>query len=212
MTRRSRLWVSRSQVGTSLVELTVAIAIMALLGGAAFEAIASSQTQTTITSERFSAENAGQVIMDRLAKDLRTAVPLTPTSAPFITADANHAVFYANLGNPNGPTKLDVFLVADDGSYDVHEDSTQADAGSAPNWTYTGPAVTRIDGRYVDDSTPIFTYYDAAGAVLPAPVSDLVDIESVGILLTTRVTPTGPPTTLLVRVHLRNVDYNPQDS
>ncbi|MGH9103283.1 MAG: PulJ/GspJ family protein [Acidimicrobiales bacterium] len=205
----SRLARRRAQAGVTLIELLVAMSMLGVIMGAAYTSVMSFQHQEVVTTQAFSAESEAQLIMDELTKDLRTAVPLSPTSSPFVTTAPDQVTFYANLGDPNGPTELDVYLVPQGGGASIiHEDATYADAGSAPSWTYTGKPKVRIVGQYVDDTAAIFTYYDSAGSVLTAPINGR-DVESVGVLLTTRVTRGGPPTTLQTTIHLRNVDYNP---
>jgi hypothetical protein len=71
--------------------------------------------------------------------------------------------------------------------------------------------VTRIDGKYIDTTQPIFSYFDARNNPIPTPVTaaNLASIDSVAIKLRVRVTPIAPVVEIDTVVHIRNTDYNP---
>ena len=126
--------------------------------------------------------------------------------------------FYASLADPNGPTRLHAYTALFPGTnvYVFHEDSTKPDAGgSLGNYTYNSNApVSRLDGRYLDTSQPMFTYYDRNQNVLdPATtlttLTGLRSIDSVGINLRVRVNVHSPTVVVSTLVHIRSVDYNP---
>ncbi len=82
------------------------------------------------------------------------------------------------------------------------------------NYTYTGAPSNRIDGKYIDTSQPIFTYYDADGNADHAD-ADHDDRGSaqhrhgrhhvrVRVHADSRRSSSSQR-----RVHVRNVDYNP---
>ena len=97
--------------------------------------------------------------------------------------------------------------------YLFHEDATPPDAGgSTGNYSYSGAASTRIDGKYLDTTQPIFSYYDADNTPIATPITTtagLRSIDSVGINLRVRVTPNSPIVVINTTVHVRNTDYNP---
>ncbi|HZQ26262.1 MAG TPA: hypothetical protein VFA94_01065 [Acidimicrobiales bacterium] len=215
----ARLWkrVRRSEAGTSLVELSIAVALLAVVLPSAFTAVTSMQRAESTTTDRFAAQSEAQIIVARLTKDLRAAVAISATGAPFLSASDQDVTFYASLADPNGPTLLHAYVSNIPGTTVAafHEDQTPPDAGSAPNYTYNGVAQPRITGKYVDTAGVIFKYYSNAGGVLtqlPTPITTLTalrSIETITITLVTHVTPTSPATTLTTSVHVRNVDYNP---
>jgi len=226
----------RSEHGTSLMEVVVVTALVSLVAVVAFGAVNSMQKNARSTTDRFAATSEAQTIADRLTKDLRAAVTTAPGAAPFSLAGANEIVFYANLGkvypslgNKPGPTKLHVHLIKITGTnvWQLREDATGPDAGgSTGNYTFTGAEAARIDGKYLDTSQPMFTYYryDTANPTqlvaipatsLPLNWSDPADraamqsIVAVGMKVRVRVTPTSPIAQIESRVHIRNIDYNP---
>jgi Tfp pilus assembly protein PilW len=207
---------ARREGGHTVVELTVAVGLLSLVVAAAFGVVIVMQNQSVKTTDRFTAEGEGQTIADRITKDLRTAVASSSTAAAFASADVNDVTFYANLSDSNGPTRLHAYVALQPATnvYVFHEDSTKADTGGSPgNYTYTTfPTVSRLDGRYLDTSQPIFTYFDADNNQLTTPItaiSGLRSIAAVGINLRIRVRPNAPTVVISTLIHVRNVDYNP---
>jgi prepilin-type N-terminal cleavage/methylation domain-containing protein len=206
---------SGSESGYTLIESMIALMLLSVVIAAAFGVVSSMQRESTFTTNRFTAEGEAQTIADRITKDLRSAVTTSATGAAFASADVYDTTFYANLADPTGPTKLHAYLTIQPGTnvYLFHEDATPPDpGGSTGNYTYlVNPAATRIDGQYIDTSQPIFSYYDTSGNAIPTPVAtaSLKSIDSVGINLRVRVTPTAPIVVINTVVHIRNTDYNP---
>jgi prepilin-type N-terminal cleavage/methylation domain-containing protein len=206
---------SETEAGFTLIELMFVVMLLSVVLTAAFGVLSSMQREAVITTNRFTAEGEAQTIADRITKDIRTAVATSATGAAFVSADVNDVTFYANLADPLGPDKLHAYLSLQAGTnvYLFHEDSTPPDAGgSVGNYTYSGAALNRIDGKYLDTSQPIFSYYDLSGAAIPTPINTVAalrSIDSVGINLRVRVTPTSPVVVINTTVHVRNTDYNP---
>ena len=210
--RRTR---PNSESGYTLIETMVAMMLLSVVLAAAFGVVSRMQRGVMITTNRFTAEGEAQTIADRITKDLRAAVTTSATGAAFASADVNDVTFYANLADPTGPTKLHAYLTQQAGTnvYLFHEDATPPDAGgSTGNYSYSGAPSTRIDGKYLDTSQPMFSYFDANNAALTTPITTtagLKSIDSVGINLRVRVTPSSPIVVINTTVHVRNTDYNP---
>lgn len=186
---------------------------------AAFGVVSRMQRGVMLTTNRFTAEGEAQTISDRITKDIRAAVTTSATGAAFASADVNDVTFYANLAdagptNP-GPTKLHAYLTLQAGTnvYLFHEDATPPDAGgSTGNYSYSAVPSTRIDGKYLDTSQPMFSYFDSDNNPIPTPITTtagLRSIDSVAINLRVQVTPTSPIVVMNTTVHVRNTDYNP---
>jgi hypothetical protein len=200
--------------------MMIATGLLSLVTASAFGAVIVMQNQAVSTTDRFTAQGEGQTIASRITKDLRTAVAPTSTTAAFASATATDVVFYASLADlntGNGPTRLHAYtsLVPGTSVYVFHEDSTQPDAGGSPgNYTYSGSPVNRLDGQYVDTSQPIFKYYDSDDQELVPPITstaDLRSIDAVQVTLRIRVRPNAPVVTISSKIHVRNVDYNPDN-
>jgi type II secretory pathway pseudopilin PulG len=139
--------------------------------------------------------------------------------------------FYANLtlttGNPSPcPDVVHLYIDSAVSPPVLKEQVISAGSGQTPpNCTYTGSYVTRLVGKYVANpsSVPVFTYYyDDANSVptaFPAPsttlsAADRLLVNAVGITLAVKQSSSTnvPYTTLINRVRLPNVDYNPLPS
>jgi hypothetical protein len=220
----------RTEAGTTVFEMVVVTALLSLVVVAAFGAVASMQKNASSTTNRFAATSEAQTMADRLTKDLRAAVTTSVGGAPFTLADANELEFFANLGkvypslgNQPGPTKLHAYLTNLGGTNVklLHEDATAPTGGTVGNYTFGSTATSRIDGKYLDVSVPMFTYYEYDSVdptklkkIDPAllPITDVPTLQSivaVGITVRVRVTPNAPIAQIDTLVHVRNVDYNP---
>ncbi len=98
--------------------------------------------------------------------------------------------------------------------YVFHEDSTKANVGGSPgNYAYTTFAtVSRLDGRYLDTSQPIFTYFDADNSPLATPITTTPASGASTRWGSTSVSACGrtsPVVVISTLIHVRNVDYNP---
>jgi Tfp pilus assembly protein PilW len=212
--RRPRLR-ARGEQGYTIVETMVATMLLLVVLTAAFLVVSRMQRGVMLTTDRFTAEGEAQTITDRITKDIRSAVTTSATGAAFAAADVNDVTFYANLADPAGPTKLHAYLTLQPGTnvYLFHEDATAPDGGgSTGNYSYSGAASTRIDGKYIDTTQPIFSFYDSDNNPIPTPITTTAALRSinvVGINLRVRVTPNSPIVVMNTTVHVRNTDYNP---
>ncbi len=139
--------------------------------------------------------------------------------------------FYANLtltsGNPTPcPDIVHLYVDKTTSPWVLREQSLAADTGGTPpNCVYSVAPSTRLLGKYVANPTtsPVFTYYydDASGnpVAFPQTSTPLVAanrllVNAVGITLSARQSTNFnvPYTTLVNRVRLPNVDYNPLPS
>jgi Tfp pilus assembly protein PilV len=207
---------AHDQGGHTIMEVLVATSLLSLVVVAAFGTVVVMQNQAVRTTDRFTAQSEGQTIADRITKDLRTAVAPSSTTAAFASADVNDVTFYASLADPNGPSKVHAYVTQQPSTnvYVFHEDWQRANVGGSPgNYSYgTYPVINRLDGRYLDTSQPMFTYYDSDGNQLSTPITSaavLRSIDAVAVNLRIKVRPRAPITVINSLIHIRNVDYNP---
>lgn len=207
----------QSQRGTSLVEMTITVAFLGLILAVVLTAVSAFERDATGAQRRLENLDEARILMAVVTKDMRTAARIGVASSPFTLAADREAIFYANVNSSYGPNKVHIYI---DVKQQLIEEVTPPDPGSAPNYTYnTQPAAVRLVGRYVANppSKPIFVYYDVSGNPLgPTPLgaANLLAIESVGVTLSIRKTTLLPviATTLVNRVSLPNLDFNPLPS
>jgi hypothetical protein len=215
----------RSESGLTLVEMAVVLVVTGIVLAFSLTSVASFEKAATGGIRRLENLDEARTLMAVISKDIRTAAKLGASSAPFLVADDNTVTFYANLNlSTTCPKKIRLYVNA---GTELIEEVTEPDSGVDPpdcgSYTEHAPT-TRLVGQYVanDPSEPIFTYwYDNAGVPTaytitdtPLDASKLLLVNAVGIELAIRkdTNLTVAHTTLMNRVRLPNVYYNPPPS
>lgn len=227
---------SREDGGFSLIELLVSMSIFGLILSLVIGLMITAQKQTAATGIRLDDIDQARTAIDSLSRTVRTAVEpaqlqvgCTSCRGPASTSTALTAAqpallqLFANGGSAGGPS-LVTFTAAYDsarGQGVLTKVVQAADAGSAPNFTYTsctiGPGCLITSQPIVRGLTwplprALFNYFDNTGAELvPAAGASLapqqlIAVDSVAINLSVK-TPnqynTGP-TSIASRVSLPN--------
>jgi type II secretory pathway pseudopilin PulG len=203
----------RGERGSQLLEMVATMLLLGMVMVALYQGIASTTNAAEGANQRLQNLDEARTLMAVTSKDMRTAVRLGAGSSPFVVADRNEVVFYANLDTTGAPKKVRISIDPDD---QLIEEAWDADVGSvAPNYTYSGTPSVRFVGRYVDNDvdSPIFTYLDQNGTPLtsyPLSATDRLAVKAVQIELVVKRSTTRPldPTVLVNRVRLPNMDYN----
>jgi len=215
--RIDRISCARDERGVSVLEVTIASALLTLLMASAFGAFLSLQNASEGTRERGMNLSEGRLLMQQTTKDLRTATRLTSDTSPFVLATPTDVIFYGNINTNSAPKKVRLYV---DDSQQLVEETTDADRSSlAPNYTYTGTPKTRFVGQYIVNAAtdPPFTFYADDGSALPLDPGcgcvaslDLMSVRAVAVSFSIRHSTSlvVAPTTLVNRVRLPNLDYN----
>lgn len=213
-----------SESGITLIEAMIVMSLLALVMTFTMRSVATFERAATGGVRRLENLEEGRLLMQVLTKDIRTAARLDATSSPFLLADDEEVLFYANLNLSTTCPKLIHLYV--DAQSQLIESVTEPDAGTSP------PACTyddntprdRLVGQYIANATdqPIFTfYYDDSGTLTPytvdqTPLGDpeRLLVSTVGIELAIRkdTSLSVAHTTLVNKVRLPNVYYNPQST
>jgi type II secretory pathway pseudopilin PulG len=206
--------------GVTLVELVVVTSLLTVLLGFVLAGLSSLQRASAGAGLRLENLEQARTIVDQMAKDIRTAAKLADDQAPFLVADQSTMTFYANVNlSTSCPKKIRLYV---DGSNRLIEETTPPNAGGVPpSCAYTGSATSRVVGTYIANtaSQPMFTYwYDNAGtpaafttAQVPLSAANMLLVNAVGIQVSIRKATnfSVPASTVLNRVRLANVNYNP---
>jgi type II secretory pathway pseudopilin PulG len=185
--------------------MLVTIVVVALLGAAVTITVQSMTHHTIATRSRDNATDQAQLTMDRASRLLRAATPEGAGNTIFTLADNNHATFYSDLAQPNGPAKVDLSVAGGT----LVSAITPADAAS--NYTYNGAATTQQNGADITSSASLFTYYDANGNQLSTPMTTVAQtslIAQVRITVVDREAGGTVPVTDSTLIYLRNVEYS----
>lgn len=215
-------WASRwrDESGMSLLELVVVTSILSVILGFVLPAFSSIQRADVGNALRNENLGEARVLMGTVSKDIRTAARISSTSSPFLLADDREVTFYANLNlTTSCPKRIHIYV---DGISRLVEEVTDPDAGDTPpDCEYNGTPKVRLVGRFIANtpSQPLFAfYYDLAGTPTaftttntPLSATNLLLVEAVAIRFSIRkgTNFVVAPTTVVNRVRLPNVDYNP---
>jgi prepilin-type N-terminal cleavage/methylation domain-containing protein len=215
----------RSDEGFTLIEMGVVLLLLGIVMAFTLNSVATFERSATGGVRRLENLGEARTLMAVISKDIRTAAKLGVTSSPFLVADDNTVTFYANLNlTTTCPKKVHLFVTSDK---ELIEEVTQPNDGVSPpncgDYTQYEPR-TRLVGQYVANASdePIFTYYYDNGGVptafttadTPLDAADLLLVNAVGIELAIRKDTNlwVAHTTLMNRVRLPNVNYNPPET
>lgn len=201
--------------GFTLVEMMVVVTLLSVVLTVLYQGLDSMQTSALGAQERLGNLDEARVMMATITKDIRTAARLTEGASPFDVADAREMTFYANIGSTLGPSKVRIYI----DSQNRLIEEVIAPGGTAPNYTYTSTPKVRAVGRYVVPGTTLFRYQYFNQATqafteltnVPLSSADRLLVQSVEITIPIRRSSlqASPATTLINRVRLPNVYYNP---
>jgi prepilin-type N-terminal cleavage/methylation domain-containing protein len=225
----------RSDSGFTLVEVVMVLLLLGIVMTFTLKAMASYERAATGGIRRLENLGEARTLIEVISKDIRTATKLTVTGSPFlpdpahpttyVLADDNAVTFYANLNlSSTCPKKVQLYVNA---NKEIREVVTEPNSGVSPPdcGTYTQYAPrSRLVGQYVANAAdePIFTYYYDNGGVLtafptsatPLTTANGALVNSIGIELAIRKDTSlwVSHTTLINRVRLPNIYYNPPPS
>ncbi len=188
--------------GFTLIEMLVTIALTVLVMGALSMLIVYFyRTNSYTLGQSIASEQARRGVEDAM-RHLREASYGSDGSYPIGSASTSTIVFYANVTTAPEIGRITYELVGGTLYRGVAEPS-----GNPPSYVGATYATSTIATSIVNGtSTPIFTYYDASGAVLSSPIN-VSKISSVRTTLQIDVNVNRAPTTytLYAGATLRNL-------
>ena len=193
MTLRRRL--HRDQAGVTVMEMTVVVALLAVVLVVAFEGLTSYQGATAGNAARLRNLEEARVSMAVLTKDLRTASSFSSLAAADVTF-----LGHLNTTATGPPNQVRLYV---DGQGRLLEAVTPPDNPAANPITYTGTPVTRVVGEGLVTAGPLLDYRDATDSptTVAAVVASVVVTLSVDLPAPVEV----PATVLSSRVSLPNI-------
>lgn len=189
--------------GFTLIEALVVIAMISSIGVAMGGIIQYFyQKNAFLLEQTASLDNARRTILDAV-RTIREASYGDDGAYPIANAATSTLTFYADLDNDGSVEKIRYYL-SNGTLYRGVTNST----GSPPSYAGQSEATTTV-AAYVRNasSTPLFTYYDDAGATLPAASTDESLIRAVSISVWIDLNPNRAPNTfnLMETATLRNI-------
>jgi prepilin-type N-terminal cleavage/methylation domain-containing protein len=164
--------------GFTLVELLVTMLIGSVVFGAAMGLTEVSGRSTSRTTDRVETAQRARLVMDRMVRPLRSMVCLDSSTYPIVSGDGTSVTFYVDFDNNPvyKPQKRRLTYVST-GTGKITEDQWDTTTTTGPPWTF--PTTASRSATLATDvgqigSTPVFRYFNPAGAQLTAPLSTAV--------------------------------------
>ena len=185
----------QNQAGVTVMEMTVVVALLAVVLVVAFEGLTSYQGATAGNAARLRNLEEARVSMAVLTKDLRTASSFSALAAADVTFLA-----HLNTTATGPPNQVRLYV---DGQGRLLEAVTAPDNPTANPVTYTGTPATRVVGEGLDTTATLLDYRDATDSptTVAAVVASVVVTLSVDLPAPVDV----PATVLTSRVFLPNI-------
>jgi type II secretory pathway pseudopilin PulG len=192
---RPRPRLGDGQAGITVLEMTVVVALLAIVLAVAFEGLVAFQRATAGVDARQQNLEEARTIMAVVTRDLRTATSFSSLAASDVTFLGN-----LDIGATAPPNRLRLYV---DGQGRLAEAVTPPDDPTANPVTYTGAPTLRVVGGPQVATGSLFDFRDGGDN----PTTDPAAVASVVIDLSVSV-PAGvpvPPTVLSSRVFLPNI-------
>ena len=173
----------RAERGMTLVETLIAMVIGVLISLAVFSLVDFTMRRSGEIAGRVDADQRGRLAMDAITRQLRSQVCQVSGTPPMYsragnTTDGANATFFVDLSDGSNATQAAEMhtLAFDSTKHQIVERDYTATQPTDPSVdpTYSAtPARTRtlLSDVYQVNATPVFQYYNFAGAQLAAPVT-----------------------------------------
>jgi hypothetical protein len=225
--------VRREDDGVTLAEMAVTSLVLGMLVAVLAMMVTAGQRVALGVKERMDQSNSATIAMERLTRNLRTAVlqsQLTSacltsacTDSAFLVGTPTSVQFYADVDNPNntiGPSRVSYAVVGGVLTETVQRPDSPTPDASGYHYCTSGTVGcvirTTVLATGVQTSTAVFSYYTAAspttplvvgsGGVLTAAQLKLVDSIDVSIDVVHAGGANVGGTSLVQRVALPNAD------
>ena len=157
-TRRERF---RSEAGLTLVELSVAVSLLAVVLGLAYGTLWSSMRHGSSLEQRTVAQSESRLVLDGLTRELRQAYSGDAATAEIASMSGTELTFYSP--DRDSPFHLRRISYRLNGTTLERSETVSSDTDGAP-WSFgtTGPYRAALKDVA---STSLFSYLDEDGAV-----------------------------------------------
>ena len=224
---------ARGDAGVTMAEMSVTTLVLGLLLASIAGMVVSSERITSGVKERLDQSNAATIAMQRISRNLRTAVlqsQLTTaciiaacTDSAFLVGSPTQVSFYADVDNPKnsvGPSRVTYTVTGGQLIETVQKPDSPVPDTSGYHYCTAGTTGcvirTEVLASGVQTTSPVFAYYTAAapstamtmatGNTLSA--AQLKTVDSIDVTLQVLL-PAGPAVggaTMVQRVALPNAD------
>lgn len=191
-----------NQSGFTLIETIISVALTVVVMLALAALIGFFYKTNAYTLEQTQAVNSARTSLAHSMVDIRQASYGADGSYPILAAATSTITFYTDVDGNGAVDKIRYYLA----NTKLYRGTT-VPTGNPPSYAGQPEQTTLfVDNIRNSTSTPLFAYFDAAGAALIAPVN-VASIASVQITVYTDVNPTRAPAVYMLSgsATLRNV-------
>jgi prepilin-type N-terminal cleavage/methylation domain-containing protein len=167
----------RSDAGFTLLEVTIAAAILPIVLAAAYLVFITLTGCYSSISAQSEASSEGQRAMDGMVRELRQAQEITQGGGAFATATPTYCSFYCDDNHDGIPERITYYV---DGT-DLYRVESHSSTPAYPYVYVNGPA-TRVVNLSTSSSV-VFTYYDESDPTNVDPTPNPPTICAVGVHL-----------------------------
>ncbi|MFA6279007.1 MAG: hypothetical protein WCS97_02645 [Candidatus Paceibacterota bacterium] len=188
--------------GLTLIETVVVVALTAFVMLALTEIIFYFYRTNAYTIEQTQAISSARTSLAHTMSDIRQASYGADGSYPILAAATSTVTFYADIDGSGAVDKVRYYLAGTT----LYRGNT-ASSGNPPSYVGQPEQTTLVVNNIRNStSTPLFSYFDASGAALTAPVN-IVSVASIRIMVYTDVNPNRAPAVYMLSgsATLRNV-------
>jgi len=162
--------------GFSLIETLVLLAVFVIIVMAIVSSLRFVYRGQRFAFEQADATRSARTGVERAVRDIREMSLADNGAYPVVAMATSSMTFYSDYDNDDKVERIRYFLDGTDFKKGIVES-----AGDPPTYATSSEVVTEISDnvRNTTLGTPLFTYYDKAGALM----SDLTDIDELAFIL-----------------------------
>lgn len=204
----SRLKLIKSDLGLTLVEVMLTVAVFSIISLAIFSLMSSYSKTSNLVEVQLALQSDGRNSLSQMVNDLRRINQGSNGAFAIDSADATSFIFYSNIDSDSYFEKVEYFISGNELRKSVTKPS-----GSPLVYNSANKITTVLSKKNANGATPLFSYYDGTyagtGSALALPV-DVIEIRFVKINLVLDDNPSAPtaPLTMEAKVALRNLKNN----
>lgn len=196
--------------GFTLIEMIVVIGILSLIAGGLTTAVVWGMRLWNVTQAHVKAQDEARAAFESITDEIREMQISDNGSYPIDTADSDTLIFYSNIDSDKNREKIKYEFQGDT----LYRWYANSDSSTPPQYpAFSDTTKTVVVSHIVNNSVPIFQFYDDTFTGTSAPLSAPIQLNSVRLInihLFIDYDPgnTPAPLELSTNVELRNLKDN----
>jgi hypothetical protein len=163
--------------GFSIIEVIIGIVILGIIGMAIWSFQRDIFSLNSIISGDIVVEEEMRLIFKTITAEIRSASPSSLGAYPIAEATSTSFTFYCDIDDDGLKERIRYFL---DG--EILKKGVLKPSGNPLSYNQTDEKISQVVHNVANDSTPIFSYYDANYDGFTPPLTEPVNILSVRLV------------------------------